>query len=183
MKIVPLLVFSFVVVSCGKEKLDQYDTSQISVHLVNASGNPTTSFREGEVPVVIFKVVNLEGELRLNPALHYGEHILLYNDGFGTVPIGNFYANGQLANIIVPSIYKGQTKTTIIFPWIWTADLEAEIIEYSLDGEEQDRQATSNSFSAPDNLPLGKGEYTVRLSLPDEWGVPVGKDEINFSIN
>lgn len=186
--IVFILFPLFVVSSCEKQS-DQFRQTQVSIYLINAEGKKTTQFKQGEIPIAVFEVVNAgEDELKFYPALHTGEYILLYSDQKSLEPIGNYYSNRQYTNIILPSTFKGKTVTKIQLPWIWTDAMKGKIIEYDFDGKEISSHETFGSenfdtYGPADNSPLEKGNYRVKLSVPDGWDIRVAKSEINFQVD
>ncbi|WP_157972266.1 hypothetical protein [Pleomorphovibrio marinus] len=155
---------------------------QIDMYLVNESGLITTSFEKGQIPIVVLEVINYGDEVRLNPAFHYGEHILLYVKQSDNKKLGNFYKNGQVTNEIRPTRFKGYSKTYLKFPWLWTSEIRAKITESDLESKETTQYFPANTFADPLNECLPKGEYEVRLVLPKEWEVFVNKLEMEFYV-
>lgn len=170
----------FVVSSCEKQS-GQFQQTQVSIFLINAKGEKTMQFKQDEIPIVVFEVVNTGEEMKFYPAFHEGEYILLYNEQKSSEPIGNFYSNGQYTNIILPSTFKSNTVTRIQLPWVWTDELKAEIIEYNFDGKEINR--FESYFISANNSTLAKGNYRVKLSVPAEWNILVARSEIIFRVD
>ena|SRR5690554_4136274 len=172
----------FVVSSCEKQS-DQFRQTQVSIFLINAEGKKTTQFKQDEIPIVVFEVVNAGKEvLSLYPRLYNREGIMLYDDE-NSEPIGNFYSDGQLTNDDPATRYGRETVTRIQLPWIWTDELRGEKIECTLDGEEISKELTHNSYSPASNSPLEKGNYRVKLYVPEVWEIRVAQEEITFQVN
>lgn len=178
----------FVVSSCEKQP-DQFRQTQVSIFLINAEGKKNTQFKQDEIPIVVFEVVNAgENQLKFYPALHTGEYILLYHDQKSSESIGNFYSNRQYTNIILPSTFKAKTVTRIQLPWIWTNAVMGEVIECNLDEEQISNRETFgpenySTYGPADNSLLAIGNYSVKLFLPEEWDIKVAQKEITFQVN
>lgn len=179
---IQILIFISFSISCNND-LEPAHIIQVDIYLVNESGQVTTSFEEGQIPVAVLEVTNNgKEEARLSPALHYGEHVLLYTKEPDNEMLGSFYSNGQLTNEIRSTRIKGNSKTIISLPWIWTSELKAHITEVKLKREETTGYFPANTFADPLNGYLPKGEYIVRLNLPGEWNVWENKSELHISV-
>jgi len=184
MKYIQILAISFFLLSMNSCATDQYPNQgiEINLYMVNAMDEMVTTFEEGEIPILVLDVNNRGEEIWLNPALHYGEYLLLYAKGKENGLLGNFYENGQITNEHRPTIFKGNAQTIIRFPWLWTDELKTEIIELDLEGQEKSRRFSTNTFADPQNNLLSKGTYAVRVSFPAAWGVTVNQIELEFHI-
>lgn len=182
MQILTLSSFLIFMISCNPEQEYPDHSIEINMYMVNTLDEVVTSFNQGEVPILVLEITNRGEEIRLNPALHYGEHILLYPKGKDDDLLGIFYKNGQISNEIRPTIFKGNARTIIRFPWVWTGELEAEIIELDLNGQELSRRFSSNTFADPQNNLLSTGTYVIRILLPSEWEIGLNQNELVFHI-